>query len=539
MSTHATQAKDRSAAQDSGSGKVRSLRPLLALQPYVERHPPMLALAGVSLVIAALAMLAVPLALRRPIDFGFMTGDTAVIDRSFALLVMIGLVLSLASAARFYAVNWLGERVVADVRSDVFRHLLTLGPAFYETTHSGEVMSRLTADTTQIKSAAGTAMSQALRNLIMLAGALTMMFITSAELTLLVLFAIPAIVLPLIAYGRVVRKLSRRAQDTLAGASAYAAENLAAVRTLQAFTSETTVADRFEKSVARSFAAARARLKARAGLTALAIVLVVAGVVGVLWFGAGAVVRGEMTGGRLGQFVLYAVFAAGALAELSEVWGQVKPGGGRRRAPRRALVHAAADPPAAEANAAPRARSRRDRIPGRAFRLPVAAQGFGARRRLVPGPARRDRRAGRTIRGRQEHDFQPDPPVLRPRFRGGAGGRRSRCRRRSRGAAGPHGARAAGGRAVCRYCGGEHPLRHARGEPRRGRARSRGRPGRVMRGRTTLVIAHRLATIQKAGRILVMDKGRIVEEGSHAELLRRGGLYARLAELQFAAEAAQ
>ncbi|HZA01611.1 MAG TPA: ABC transporter transmembrane domain-containing protein, partial [Hyphomicrobiaceae bacterium] len=298
MNTEYSQAQGTSAAQQSGADKVRSLRPLLSLQPYVVRHPRMLALTGVALVISALAMLAVPVALRHLIDLGFATGDTDAIDRSFVLLIMIGLVLGMASAGRFYAVNWLGERVVADVRSDVFRHLLTLGPAFYEKTHSGEVMSRLTADTTQIKAAAGTAMSQALRNLIMLAGALAMMFITSADLSLLVLFAIPAIVLPLMAYGRLVRRLSRRAQDTLAEASAYAAENLAEVRTLQAYTNEPAVAARFEKSVARAFIAARARLKARAGLTALAIVLVVAGVTGILWFGAGAVVRGAMTGGR-------------------------------------------------------------------------------------------------------------------------------------------------------------------------------------------------------------------------------------------------
>jgi len=291
-------------ASPSAAQARRSLRPLLALRPYIVRYPTMLALAGLAMVVSALAMLSVPLAVRRMIDFGFSGGDGGFIDRYFAVLVLIGAVLAVASAARFYCVNWLGERVVADVRADVFRHLMLLGPAFHEKVHSGELMSRLSADTTQIKGAAGSALSQAARNAIMLVGALGMMLVTSPRLSALVLVAIPLIVLPLVAYGRIVRRRSRRAQDALAEASSLAAETLAGIRTVQAFVAEKALATRFASAVEGAFSAADARLKARAGLTAVVILLVVGSVVGILWYGAALVVAGEMTGGRLGQFAL-------------------------------------------------------------------------------------------------------------------------------------------------------------------------------------------------------------------------------------------
>src|SRR3990172_5450100 len=303
--------------------RQRSLRPLLALKPYLLRHQGMLLAALVALLVSAGATLAVPLAVRRMIDLGFSGIETGLIDKYFVNLLGVGLVLAIASAARFYCVNWIGERVVADIRRDVFKHLTGLSPAFYEVSHSGEVMSRLTADTTQVKAAASTAISQTLRNILLLAGATVMMAVTSPKLSLAVLIAIPVIMLPLVAYGRSVRALSRQAQDTLAQASAYASESLAPVRVLQAFTHEEAAATRFGKAVERSFLAANARAKARAGLTAIAIFLIFASVVGVLWYGAQDVLSGAMTGGRLGQFVLYAVLAAAAVGGLSEVWGDV------------------------------------------------------------------------------------------------------------------------------------------------------------------------------------------------------------------------
>jgi ATP-binding cassette subfamily B protein len=304
------------------------LRPLLSLWPYLARHRGKLILAGVSLVISAVAMLAIPLAVRRVVDLGFGGHDGAFINHYFAMLIVIGLILAVASAARFYYVNWLGERVVADLRADVFRHVADLGPAFFERTHSGELMSRLTADTTQIKAIAGSSLSQALRSVIMLAGALVMMFVTSVHLTLMVLLAIPLIVLPLIAVGRSVRRLSRRAQDQLAEASAYAAENLAASRTMQAFAYERSAAAQYRRAVELAFDAAKERMRARAWLTALAMFLVVASIVAVLWFGAAAVVDGSMSVGRLSQFVLYAVFAGASFAQVSEIWGEVSQAAG-------------------------------------------------------------------------------------------------------------------------------------------------------------------------------------------------------------------
>src|SRR5512134_1046040 len=220
--------EDRTA--EKGDAKRASVRSLGALKPYLFRHKAMLAAALIALLASAGATLAVPLAVRRMIDLGFSGIEPNLIDKYFATLAGIGLILAVASAARFYAVNWLGERVVADIRRDVFAHLTVLSPAFFEVSHSGEMMSRITADTTQVKAAASTAISQALRNILLLVGSAVMMIVTSTKLSLAVLIAIPIIVLPLFAYGRSVRRLSREAQDTLAHASAYASESLAQVR---------------------------------------------------------------------------------------------------------------------------------------------------------------------------------------------------------------------------------------------------------------------------------------------------------------------
>lgn len=582
----------------------RQLRPLTALWPYIWRHPGMVAVALVALVASAGAMLTVPVAVRRMIDHGFSGADGVFMDMYFAMLIVIGLVLAMASAGRMYAVNWLGERVVADLRAQVFGHLATLGPAFYETTHSGEVMSRLTADTTQIKGAAGSALSQALRNTIMLAGALIMMFVTSPTLTALALAAIPAIVFPLLAYGRAVQRLSRTAQDRLADASAYAADNLGAVRAMAAFGQEGAVSRRFAEAVERAFAAARDRLLARAGLTAIAIFLVVASVVGVLWFGSRLVISGEMTGGRLGQFILYAVFAAGAMAELAEVWGELAQAAGATER----LLELLDTHPEVRAPAVPKA------LPEPPLGT-VSFQGVHFAYPTRPGVSALngvsfDVAAGETVAlvgpsgagkstifnlilrfydpqlGSVAIDGLPvtdiDPQALRSRIalvpqevalfddtilENIRYGRSDASDAEVEQAAAVAQADTFISGLPQRYATrlGERGVTLSGGQRQRialARAVLRAAPvllldeatsaldaeseaavqrtlGRIMQGRTTLVIAHRLGTVQRANRILVLDKGLIVEEGTHAELLQQGGLYARLADLQFALEAAQ
>jgi ATP-binding cassette subfamily B protein len=306
----------------------RKLRPLISLMPYITRYRWRALAALLALLTAAVTTLVVPVAVRRMIDFGFSRESASLIDSYFAVMIAIVAVLALASAARFYLVTTLGERIVADLREGVFGHLVSLSLGYFDAAKTGELISRLTADTTQIKAAVGASVSVALRNLVLFFGATAMMVVTSPRLSAFVLAAIPVIVLPLYGFGRAVRRRSRAAQDTLADATAYASELIGAVRVLQAFTNEALARSRFAAAVERAFLAASHSIRARAILTAIAIFLVFASVVVVLSVGAQDVLTGRMSAGRLSQFVLYAVFAAAGLGQLSEVWGELSQASG-------------------------------------------------------------------------------------------------------------------------------------------------------------------------------------------------------------------
>jgi ATP-binding cassette subfamily B protein len=574
------------------------LRPLAGLLPYALRHRGRIAGAFAALLVAAAATLAVPLAVRRMIDFGFATENAGFIDQYFAMMVVIAAILAIASAVRFYLVTTLGERVVADLRDAVFAHIVNLSPAFFDTARSGELVSRLAADTTQIKSAAGTSISIALRNLVLFAGAVVMMVITSPRLSVMVLVAIPVIVLPLVAFGRAVRARSRETQDTLADASAYAAEVIGGVRTYQAFTAETAARSRFRDAVERAFRAARASTRARALLTAGAIFLVFASVVGVLWTGAHDVVAGRMSAGRLSQFVLYAVFAAGALSELSQVWGEVSQAAGAAERIAELLRVEPAIKRRKLTVALPEPARGAIRFEGVSFAYPTRPEAcvldnvsFAVRpgeRIAIVGPSGAgkstlfhlllrfyDPLAGRILLDGVDL-MHADPLAVRARIAlvpqdvaifamsvrenirlGRLDATDADVERAGALAMVDEFARALpqgydtpiGERGVTLSGGQRQRVAIARAVLRNAKVLLLDEATssldaesetlvqqaleRSMENRTSLVIAHRLATVLRADRILVMESGRIVEEGTHANLVAAGGLYARLADLQF------
>ena len=599
---------------DVGSKRSRSSFAALApLAPYAFAHRGRIALALVALVIASATTLVVPIAVRRMIDFGFSDANAGLIRAYFLAMIGVVAVLSLASGARYYLVMTLGERVVADLRADLFTHLTRLDPSFFDAEKTGDIASRLSADTTQLKATFGSSASLALRNLFLFVGAITMMVVTSPKLSAFVLAAIPIIILPLYAAGRAVRERSRQAQDRLADATAFAAESLSAVRVMQSFLAEKFVAGRYREAAFGAYEAARATSQARALVTAAALFLAFGSVVVVLWLGAQEVIAGQMTGGALSQFVLFAVFGAGALGQLSEVWNEVSQAAGaagrigeimavkpRIVAPTRpiqlgtpvrgelAYQDVSFAYPGREDGAILRDVNFRV-APGETVAI-VGPSGAGKSTLFQLALRFYDPATG-TVTLDGVDISRLDPADLRAEIAlvpqdafifgasvadniayGAPGATREAVVAAAKQAAadgfisalpqgydtplGERGVTLSGGErqrlAIARAILKDPPVLLLDEATSALDAESetlvQGALETLMQGRSTLVIAHRLATIVNAHRILVIEGGRLVEEGSHASLMAANGLYARLARLQFetgaaaltaAAEAAQ
>ncbi|MFQ5659277.1 MAG: ABC transporter transmembrane domain-containing protein [Gammaproteobacteria bacterium] len=574
------------------------IKPIRQALPFLKPYTGRLAIAFCCLTIAAAAALAMPIAIRYVIDYGFSSRHIQSIDRYFLALFILALVFSLFSALRYYYVMWIGERVVADIRARVYLHVIKMSPTFYEVTRTGEVLSRLTTDTTLVQSVVGAGVSIALRSTFMLCGGLIMLFFTSPRLILLILILIPVVVFPILLYGRKIRRLSRASQDRIADSSSIAGESLNAIKIIQAFTLEAFQGERFTASVETAFMTARKRLRASAVLSGVIVLASFGAVVCVLWSGAHSVIEGTLSAGTLGQFLLYATIVAGSTTALGEVWGDIQRAAG---AMERLIELLSAEPDI--------------KAPDNPISLPDPGKGRIALENICFSYPSRPHHpaldhfslqveAGETVAlvgpsgagkstvfqlllrfydpqaGRVSLDgvdiIRADPEEVRKRIGivpqqtilfaenvmeniryGWPYATDDEVKAAARSAIadefierlpegyasflGEKGARLSGGQqqriAIARAILKNPPLLLLDEATSALDAESeklvREALEHLMRERTTIVIAHRLATVKKADRIVVMDAGRIIDMGRHDELLGKGGVYARLAELQF------
>lgn len=583
--------------QSSERAKSRNMKPLKMLGPFFGPYKLYLIFAAIALVTASAATLTMPVAMRFLIDSGFST-ETTDINRYFGALFGVAAVLAFASAARYYMVTWIGERVVADVRDAVYRHIIRMSPEFFETTRTGEVLSRLTTDTTLILNVLSTSVSMALRNSLTFIGGLIMLFVTSAKLTAIILVLIPAVVFPLLMIGRKVRHLSRASQDRVADSSAVAQEILNSIPTVQSFTQNAYEATRYKGSVEHSFDTARRRIRVRALMNAAVVLLIFGAITLVLWMGAKSVSGGGMSVGLLSQFVIYAAMTGGAMAMLSEMWGELQSAAGATERLAELLatestIKSPTNPVPVEPTQAGRISfsnvnfnypSRPDRpalsnfslhiSPGETVAL-VGPSGAGKSTvfqllmRFYDPQSGRITMGGTDIKQFDEDDLRrqlaivPQDTVIfaESAMENIRYGRYEASDEEVRSAA-KHAA--ADGFLEEQPEGydtflGERGVRLSGGQKQRiaiARAMLKNAPvilldeatsaldaeserlvhnalHELTENRTTLVIAHRLATVLEADRIVVMENGAVVATGTHQELVAQGGLYANLAKLQF------
>ncbi|MCU0904499.1 MAG: ABC transporter transmembrane domain-containing protein [Tabrizicola sp.] len=586
---------DSSAVEDRPKSKrVGALRGLLPfLWPY--RVLGLLALSA--LVLTAAVSLVLPLAVRRVVD-GFNSANAALLDQYFTAALAIAALLAVGTGLRYYFVTRLGERVVADIRRALFDRVLGMSPAFFERIQTGEVLSRITTDTTLILSVIGSSVSVALRNVLILVGGLVLLFLTSAKLTGLVLLIVPAIIIPIVVLGRRLRTLSRENQDWIAASSGAASEALSSVQTVQAFTHETATRGQFAEVTEKSFVSAKTRIGTRAVMTVIVIFLTFAGIVGVLWVGARDVRADQMSVGALIQFVIYAVMVAGAVGALSEIWGELQRAAGatERLVELLGTEDSVQDP--ARPVALPRPVRGEIAFQDVTFRYPARPEASalnGVSLHVKPGETVAlvgpsgagkttilqllmrfyDPQAGRiTLDGlaltdmsradfRQAIALVPQDPVIfatsaRENIRFGRLDASDVEVEAAARAAAAHDFLTALPQGYDSYLG-ERGVMLSGGQKQRvaiARAILRDAPillldeatsaldaeserlvqaavEKLSEGRTTLVVAHRLATVKRADRIVVFDQGRIVAQGTHDALVAEDGLYARLARLQF------